>query len=135
MDKPISAIMTKSVWCAHTADTIERVEELLRRHRLSCVPVVDSQNAVFGIIRASDLLHFHEGHKNPRLVQAWEMCTYKAVEVDPTTPATEVARLMLQHKVHHVVVSRNKLIKGFVSSLDFVEQFLLKHGELAEIAG
>lgn len=127
MDKPISYMMTKSVHSVDTEDTVERVEELLNAHHLSSVPVVDSRHVVFGIISASDLLHFHSTRKNPKAVRAWEMCTYKPIEVGPATSVTEVARLMVKNKIHHViVVSENRSIEGFVTSLDFVEQFVLK---------
>jgi len=126
MDRPISYMMTKSVWTADTQDTVERVEELFNSHHLSSVPVVDSKGVIFGIISASDLLHFNSARKNPKTVRAWEICTYKAIEVGPTTAIGEVARLMVKNKIHHVVVSENGSIQGLVSSLDFVEQYVLK---------
>jgi signal-transduction protein with cAMP-binding, CBS, and nucleotidyltransferase domain len=126
MDKPISYMMTKNVWTADTEDTVEKVDELLNAHRLSSLPVVDSKGVIFGIISAPDLVHFHSARRNPKAVRAWEICTYKPIEVDPTTPVGEVAGLMVKNKIHHVVVTENGSIKGVVSSLDFVEQYVLK---------
>ena len=126
MDKPISYMMTKTVQTANTEDTVEHIEELLKLHGLSSVPVVDSKGMLFGIISASDLLHFHSTGKSPKTAHAWEICTYKPIEVGPNTPVSEVAKLMVRNKIHHVVVSENKSIQGFVSSLDFVEQYILK---------
>ena len=118
--------MTKNVWTADVQDTVEYVEELLTSRRPSSVPVVDSKGAIFGIISASDLVHFHAARKNPKAVRAWEICTYKPIEVGPTVPVGEVAGLMVKNKIHHVVVSENGSVVGFVSSLDFVEQYVLK---------
>jgi CBS domain-containing protein len=126
MDKPISYMMTKNVWTADSEDTVERVEELLVSHRLSSLPIVDSKGVIFGIVSASDLVHFHAARKSPKAVRAWEICTHKPIEVGPTTPIGEVARLMVKNKIHHVVVSENKSVVGVVSSLDFVEQYVLK---------
>jgi len=128
MDKPISQMMTKSVWTANTEDTIEKVEELLNTHRLSSVPVVDSNGVIFGIISAPDLVHFHSGRKNPKAMRAWEVCTYKPIEIGAATSVSEVARLMVKNKIHHVVVTENGAIKGFVSSLDLIEHYGLKRG-------
>jgi signal-transduction protein with cAMP-binding, CBS, and nucleotidyltransferase domain len=36
-----------------------------------------------------------------------------------------VAQLMTKHKIHHVVVTEERKVVGFISALDFVEQFLL----------
>lgn len=126
MDTPISYMMTRSVWAADSEDTVERVEELLNAHRLSAVPVVESKGVIFGIISASDLIHFHAARKNPKAVRAWEICTYKPIEVDPTATVGEVARLMVKNKIHHVVVLENRSVVGFVSSLDFVAHYVLK---------
>ena len=126
MDRPISYLMTKSVWTADCEDTVERVEELLNSHRLSFVPIVDSKGVIFGIISASDLAHFHAARKNPKAVRAWEICTHKPIEVGPTATVGDVARLMVKNKIHHVVISENRSVVGFVSSLDFVEQYVLK---------
>jgi signal-transduction protein with cAMP-binding, CBS, and nucleotidyltransferase domain len=126
MNRLISHMMTKSVWIANTEDTIEKVEDLLSSHRLSSVPVVDADGAIFGIISAPDLVLFHTQRKNPKAIRAWEICTYKPIEVGPSTSIGEVAVLMLKNKIHHVVVTENKKVQGFVSSLDFVEQYVLQ---------
>jgi len=125
MDQPVSRIMVKSVFTADTEDTIERVDDLLNTHKLSSIPVVDAKGVIFGILSAPDLVRFHAAGKNPRTVRAWELCTYKPIEVGPATPAGEVARLMVKNRIHHVVVTENGLIKGFVSTLDFLEHYVL----------
>jgi CBS domain-containing protein len=103
-------------------DTADQVEALLNEQRLSAVPVVDEQGAVFGILSAADLIHLHAANKNPKAVRAWELCTYKPVTVAPEVPVAEVARLMLERRIHHVPVVANGKVCGIVSSLDFVRQ-------------
>jgi CBS domain-containing protein len=125
MDQPISRIMVKSVFTVDTEDTIERVDDFLNTHKLSSIPVVDAKGVIFGILSAPYLVRFHAAGKNPRTMRAWKLCTYKPIEVGPATPAGEVARLMVKNRIHHVVVTENGLIKGFVSSLDFLEHYVL----------
>jgi signal-transduction protein with cAMP-binding, CBS, and nucleotidyltransferase domain len=126
VDKPISYMMTKSVWTVDSQDTVEHVEEILSSHRISSVPVVDSKGVIFGIISASDLVRFHAAQNNSKAVRAWEIGTHKPLEVGPTAPIGEVARLMAKNKIHHVVVSEHGSIMGIVSSLDFIEQYVLE---------
>ena len=76
-------------------DTIEKVAELMKRHRLSSVPVVTGNGGVSGIISSSDPLGFYESPKRAKAVRAWELCTFKPIEVDAATPAREVAGLMV----------------------------------------
>lgn len=105
-------------------DTVEEVEAMMKSHRISSAPVYDTDGAILGIITATDLVKFHSVGKDPKSVKAWEICTYRPVEVTPDTPLEEVADLMLTHRIHHVVVMENEKMKGIVSALDFVKLFL-----------
>ncbi len=126
MNNPISDMMTKSVWTANTEDTIDKVEDLLNLHRISSVPVVDSEGVIFGIISAPDLIHFHAERKNAKAIRAWEICMHRPIEVSPSMPIGDVAKLMVNNRIHHVVVTENRRVQGFVSALDFVEQYVLQ---------
>lgn len=128
MDEPISRFMAKTVETAALEDTAEKVEDLLNRHSLSAVPVVDKNGGVFGIVSTADILHLHAAKKNPKAIRAWELCTYRPVAVRPDTSVGEVARMMIKHKIHHVPVTENGKLCGIVSALDFVKQFVLKGG-------
>ena len=128
MDRPISHVMAKTVWTAAMEDTADKVEELLSRRSLSAVPVVDENRNVFGIVSTADIMHLHTAKKNPKSVRAWELCTYKPIVVHPDTSVAEVAKLMVEHKIHHILVSENWKLLGIVSALGFVERFLLKGG-------
>lgn len=125
MDKPVSTLMTFPVTTVRADDTVERVGEELRRHGLSFAPVVESPNAPpLGIVTAADLLQFQAAGRDPKSVFAWQICSYRPVEVAPDTPVADVARLMVERHIHHVVVMENNTMKGVVSSLDFVRQFI-----------
>ena len=85
---------------------------------------LESKRTIVGAISASDLLQFHALGQDPTAVRAWQRCSYKPIIVSPDTPVSEVARLMIESKIHHVVVIDNDGIAGVVSSLDFVRTFL-----------
>jgi CBS domain-containing protein len=46
------------------------------------------------------------------------------VTVRPDATLGEVARLMVESNIHHVVVTDGNEIKGVVSALDFVRTFV-----------
>lgn len=125
MDKPISLLIKTSLVTVHGEDSLEQVEKVLASHDLTYVPVVDAMGSTFGIITAHDLVHFHSMKKNPRTVQAWEICTHRPVEVDAHTTALDVARLMVAKRIHHVLVTKSGRLIGVVSSFDLVEKYLL----------
>ena len=124
MSQPISSFMERHVWSVDMEDTIAAVEALFVRHSLSWAPVLESKRTIVGAISASDLLQFHAQGLDPSVVQAWQRCSYKPITVSPDTPISDVARLMIESKIHHVVVADSDGIAGVVSSLDFVRTFL-----------
>lgn len=124
MSQPISSFMERQVWTVDMDDTVAEVESLFARQGLSWAPVLESKRTIMGVISASDLLQFHAQGQDPTAVRAWQLCTYKPITVSPDTPVSEVARLMIQRKIHHVVVTDSDAIAGVVSSLDFVRTLL-----------
>jgi len=125
MDLRVSSLMTAPVTTVRADDSIGAVADTLRQHDLSFVPVIDKPNgAVLGIISASDILHFQAAGRELQSVLAWQICAYNPIAVEPDALASDVARLMLERQVHHVVVMKDHALVGVVSSLDFVRLFL-----------
>ena len=124
MSQPISSFMERQVWTVDMDDTILEIDSLFARQGLSWAPVLESRRTIVGAISASDLLQFHALGQDPTAVRAWQRCSYKPIIVSPDTPVSEVARLMIESKIHHVVVTGSEGIAGVVSSLDFVRTFL-----------
>jgi len=120
MNTTISSLMQRQVWSVDMDDTIAQVDALLAEHGLSWAPVLDAGRAVVGVISATDLLQFHAQERDPAAVRAWQLCTYKPISVDQATPLGEVARVMVERRIHHVVVTGDAGLVGVVSSLDFV---------------
>ena len=126
MLRPISDMMTRVVRTVGMEDTIEKVENELKFHRLSSVPVVDSKGNIFGIISSPDIVLFHAARKNPKAVRASDMCVYKPIQVGAGASIVEVAELMVKHRIHHVIITKGESVIGMVSSLDFVQEYLRK---------
>ena len=125
MSKSIASMMQTQTLSVDMDATLDQVDEALRLNNLSAVPVIERENgAVVGIISARDLAHFHHEKRNAAAVRAWEICSYKPVEVDPDASVSDVARLMVGRRIHHVVVTQDKAVIGIVSALDFVKQFI-----------
>ena len=124
MSQPISSFMERQVWTVDIDDAVADVESLFARQSISWAPVLESKRMIVGVISTSDLLRFHAQGQDPTAVRAWQLCSYKPITVSPDTPLSEVARLMIERKVHHVVVTDNEGIAGVVSSFDFVRTFL-----------
>ena len=125
MDNSVTSLMEKNVVEVGIDDTVARVEEILDSNKLSCVPVIDADGKCFGVISAPDLVHFHRLRKISQTAHAWEVCTHKVIEIAPTISVGDAAELMIEHKIHHLVVTDQDAIKGVVSSIDIVKRCLL----------
>jgi CBS domain-containing protein len=126
MNTPISSMMTSPAHAVGMDDTLEAIETLMTRRRLSWVPVVGPNETIIGVIALSDLLQSNILKNDPSKVAAWQICSYKPISVGADTSVIDVARLMVEHKIHHVVVMRAGSMVGVVSALDFVRHFALE---------
>jgi CBS domain-containing protein len=116
----ISSLLGENPVTVNIDDSVEAVERLMVSHRLSCVPVVNSEGNCFGVISAPDFMQFHQDRENPMAEHAWEMCTHKIIEVNPDISIKKAARLMLDNNIHHLVVTEDNSVKGIISSLDII---------------
>jgi CBS domain-containing protein len=123
MSTPISSMMSTPALSVAMDDTIQAVEALMQRHKLSCVPVTEPDGAPVGVLSLSDLMAFHARNEDAATAFAWQICHYKPIAVRPNTSIADAARLMLAHQVHHVVVMEDDVLVGIVSALDFVRRF------------
>lgn len=119
LSERIVSLMRDVLVTAYIDDTVEQVERIMDRHRLSFVLVVDSGRFCFGIIRRRDLHRFHDSGLNPRASHAWEVCTSRMIDVSPDTPIEEAAE-MLRKRNAPVVVTDHGILRGIVSARDFV---------------
>ena len=125
MDMQISSLMVTPVITVKADATVAEVTDVLMRNRLSFVPVTECAGGpVLGIIGANDLLYFKTSGCDLDTVRAWQICAYKPHAVQMDAAAIDVARLMVERQVHHVVVMRGKELAGVVSSLDFLKQYI-----------
>jgi CBS domain-containing protein len=115
--------MERRVWSVGMDDSVAEVERLFTEHKLSWAPVLEGRT-VLGVVSASDLLQFHAQGRDALATRAWQLCTYKPVMVGPEAPLGDVARQMVERRIHHVVVVEGDSVVGIVSSLDFVRTFV-----------
>lgn len=119
-EQPIADLMQRNVITIRLDDTLADAQRLLIAHGLSWAPVVDGGSAALGVISESDLLLFQAAGHDAASTRAWQVCTYRPVTVSPDTPVGVVAKLMVERRIHHVVVVNEGEIVGVASSMDFL---------------
>lgn len=145
--------MTKEVVCAEPDTTFRECADLLRIHKVSALPVVDSMDRVIGIVSESDLLAKEEARgSNARLIDklsrrrrraaegrvAEDVMSSPPITVRPSTTVAQAARLMHGKRVKRLpviddygwlvgIVSRADLLKTFLRSDESIRREIVEH--------
>ncbi len=142
----IKELMKENVIAVNPNTTVAALARLLVEHDISGVPVVDQDNRVVGVVSESDLLCQRAKKANPSF---WEFCgmimnddglksgrrnamkelmarpvrdimASPAMTVDLETDIMEAGRLMIEHRIKRLPVTRDGKLAGIVSRHSFV---------------
>jgi predicted transcriptional regulator len=116
MNVKVAELMSESVLTAQPHQSVEHVRQVLDRNNISSVPVVDSDDQPVGVISATDLAHdLKAGSPISNIM------TKKVYVVPKYEDVSIAARVMRNHKIHHVVVTHEKKVAGILSSFDLLK--------------
>ena len=116
MSVKVEELMTKSVITAQPHQSVEHVRNMLERNSISSVPVVDSDGHPIGIVSLTDLVQ--ELKPAAPISQIMTEKVYTIPQYDDTSIA---ARVMRNHKIHHVVVTHEQKVVGILSAFDLLK--------------
>ena len=116
MNIRIADIMTKRVVVAQPHHTIGHVRRIMERNRIGALPIVGPDNEALGIVTSSDLLRRHKDESPCSRIMS------DGVRAVPAYNEVSVAaRIMRKHRIHHVVVTKEKKVVGMISSFDLLK--------------
>jgi len=110
--------MAQPVVLAKANYSVRNARELMERHNIHAIPVVDSSSdrIVRGIVTTADLARFQRDETTLESVMSAAVETISA-----DADATQAARIMRKRRIHHLVVTENGRVVGMVSSLDLLK--------------
>lgn len=117
----LADIMTRRVVTARCDQPIDEIINLLGRHQIGGLPVLDEQGVLAGVLSQSDLAaHMTEISDETRAEQLMApFICYATAD----TGLDETADLMLAHDIHRVIVMQDDVMVGIVSSLDLLRAY------------
>jgi len=116
MNTKVAELMSATVVTAEPHQSVEHIRQLLDRNKISSVPVVDSAGEPVGIISATDLAHdLKAGSPISNIM------TEKVYVVPKYEDVSIAARVMRNHKIHHIVVTHEKKVVGVLSAFDLLK--------------
>lgn len=116
MNAKIADLMTEKVMAATPHQTVGHVREVMQAHSVSCMPVVDPEGAPVGIVTSTDVLG---AEKDGTPIS--HIMTEKVYTVPQYSDVSMAARIMRNHKIHHVLVTHEGTLIGIISSFDLLQ--------------
>lgn len=139
--------MTTDVISVHPDDSVEKVAELLLKHHISGLPVLDDAGKLVGVVTEGDLvirrkqvrapLHvvildsliylerpqrFLEEIKRAAALRVGELMSTKLHTVGPGAPVESVATKMVERRINRVpVVDADGKLLGIISRQDIIK--------------
>ena len=110
--------MTRNVITARAETPVADVIQLMSRHRITGLPVVDDQNRLVGVISESDII----GKAGDTVA---EVMTNGSFTVGADTPLGEAAEILLRRRIRRLPVvegQENRLV-GLLSRSDLITFF------------
>lgn len=116
MNIKVNELMTASVVTAAPHQSIEHVRKMFDNNRIGAMPVVDSDNHPVGMISTTDLAK----DLKPGAPISTVM-TQNAYSVPQYDDVSTAARVMRNHKIHHVVVTHEQKVVGILGAFDLLK--------------
>lgn len=116
MKTKVQDLMTKGVVTAQPHHTIDYLKGKMTKHGVRMIPVVSTDNEALGVVSHSDLLS--DDKKNVPISQIMSKHVYTIPDYEEISVA---ARIMRNHKVHHLIVTTDKKVVGIISSFDLLQ--------------
>lgn len=115
MNVTLAELMSSPVMTVTKHETAGHAAKLMRTSNVSALPVVGPEGEPVGIITASDLL---EDRSEASVVSSF--MTHPAYTVPSSEQPHVAARIMRNHRLHHVVVVDHHQVVGMVSAFDLL---------------
>jgi CBS-domain-containing membrane protein len=154
-------IMTSPAICALDTMTVAELVELLRRHQISGVPVVDAQGKLSGVVSITDLIALDadlpeesgvgesDFHTSPAMdglaatggllepdaaVAEFPIASFmsrRVITAAEDTPLGELAGQLVAHRIHRLIIVRQDQVTGIVTVRDILRALQVHFGGAA----
>lgn len=118
----VREVMTPNVVSVQGTTPVEDAGQLFLQHKVGCLPVLQSQQRLDGILTVTDILRAYIAQSETATpIGVREMMQTQLITATPTTSLGEVQRLMQQHNIRHVLVVSGRHLVGLITDRDLRE--------------
>jgi CBS domain-containing protein len=115
----------KSIITAETSTLVSRAMELLLQHRISCLPVLNADRELVGIISDKDI--FKLLHERPQAASSQTVSSIMTSDLLvglPTDEISYIAAIMTNNRIRHIPIMEGKTLVGLLSVGDIVKTLM-----------
>lgn len=96
INEPVKSIMTSEVISIRTSGKIDEAIELMKKHRVGGLPVVDEHDQVWAIVTERDIVMLFSG--KIRGAKVSDLMTKRVITATPETPIMEIEKKMIEKR-------------------------------------
>jgi CBS domain-containing protein len=120
MSQKLRKIMVENTVTVKPNDSVKRVAELMNKHEIGCVIVVDQQKPM-GIVTERDMIKRVVCESmEPEKTEVSEIMSQPLIEASPNMKAGDAAKLMLERNIKKLPVVENGELVGIVTLTDLI---------------
>jgi len=115
MNVKVHDLMVRSVITTTAHRSVGHAKDLMKKHGIHMLPVTNSDGEPTGVVSSTDLLD-QKSDERP----LGQIMTRKIYTIPEYDGAHIAARVMRNHRIHHLVVTHEGRVTGVLSSFDLL---------------
>ena len=124
--KLVSRMSERECFTLNETDTVKTASQNLHEKKVGCMPVLDKNKVVVGIISERDLSRLIYTEKFNMNLPISNIMSKNLVSCDLNTSVTELMNEMTEKKIRHILIMEEKKLLGVVSIGDVVYHLIDK---------
>ena len=124
--KLVSRMSKRECFTLSEKDTVKSASQKFHEKKIGCMPVIDKNQNVIGIISEKDLSQFIYKERFNLSISISQIMSKNLVTCDLNTSVTELMDEMTEKKIRHILIMEDKKLLGIVSIGDVVNHLISK---------
>ena len=124
--KLVSRMAERKCFTLNETDTVKTASQILHEKKVGCMPILDKNKIVIGIISERDLSRLIYTEQFNLSLPVTKIMSKNLVSCDLNTSVTELMNEMTKKKIRHILIMEDKKLLGIVSIGDVVNHLIDK---------
>ena len=124
--KLVSRMSERKCFTLNETDTVKTASQILHEKKVGCMPILDKNKIVIGIISERDLSRLIYTEQFNINLPVTKIMSKNLVSCDLNTSVTELMDEMTKKKIRHILIMEDKKLLGIVSIGDVVNHLIDK---------